>query len=98
MEPRKSTGLAATKLHILDRPLSRGKSEVRRVPCEVTHTLVNAVAGWWWMQVSLSAFAFLFSEMVQYFQSRVQNISDLESRCRSEVCTAVGVWRCAYDR
>lgn len=29
MEPRRSTGLAATKLHILDRPLSRGKSEVR---------------------------------------------------------------------
>lgn len=33
--------------------------------------------------MSLSAFAFLFSEMVQYFQSRVQNISDLESRCAS---------------
>lgn len=32
-------------------------------------------------QVSLSAFAFLFSEMVQYFQGRVQNISDLENRC-----------------
>jgi len=31
--------------------------------------------------VSLSAFAFLFSEMVQYFQGRVQNISDLENRC-----------------
>ncbi|GAB9473703.1 hypothetical protein Gpo141_00010851 [Globisporangium polare] len=57
MEPRRSTGLSATKLHILDRPLSRGKNEV-----------------------SLSAFSFLFSEMVQYFQGRVQNISDLESR------------------
>lgn len=28
MEPRRSTGVATTKLHILDRPLSRGKSEV----------------------------------------------------------------------
>ncbi|TMW69523.1 hypothetical protein Poli38472_001679 [Pythium oligandrum] len=57
MEPRRSTGVATTKLHILDRPLSRGKNEV-----------------------SLSAFAFLFSEMVQYFQGRVQNINDLETR------------------
>ncbi|KAI9984783.1 hypothetical protein PInf_006243 [Phytophthora infestans] len=54
---RRSTGVAATNLHVLDRPLSRGKSEV-----------------------SLSAFSFLFSEMVQYFQGRVQNISDLENR------------------
>lgn len=29
MEPRRSTGLSATKLHILDRPLSRGKTEAR---------------------------------------------------------------------
>lgn len=29
----------------------------------------------------MSAFSFLFSEMVQYFQGRVQNISDLENRC-----------------
>ncbi|KAJ0396607.1 hypothetical protein P43SY_008901 [Pythium insidiosum] len=34
----------------------------------------------WWLKVSLSAFAFLFSEMVQYFQGRVQNITDLETR------------------
>ncbi|ETI55893.1 hypothetical protein F441_01472 [Phytophthora nicotianae CJ01A1] len=54
---RRSTGVSATNLHVLDRPLSRGKSEV-----------------------SLSAFSFLFSEMVQYFQGRVQNISDLENR------------------
>lgn len=31
MEPRRSTGVATTKLHILDRPLSRGKTEVRLV-------------------------------------------------------------------
>ncbi|TDH70359.1 hypothetical protein CCR75_009334 [Bremia lactucae] len=54
---RRSTGVSATNLHVLDRPLSRGKSEL-----------------------SLSAFSFLFSEMVQYFQGRVQNISDLENR------------------
>ena len=31
-------------------------------------------------QVSLSAFAFLFSELVQYNQSRVSNINELERR------------------
>jgi trafficking protein particle complex subunit 5 len=30
--------------------------------------------------VSLSAFAFLLSELVQYSQARVQSISDLEQR------------------
>lgn len=32
------------------------------------------------VQVSLSAFAFLFSELVQYNQGKVENISDLEHR------------------
>ena len=31
-------------------------------------------------QVSLSAFAFLFSEMVQYSQTRVANVGELERR------------------
>lgn len=31
-------------------------------------------------QVALSAFAYLFSEMVQYCQSRVSNISELERK------------------
>lgn len=31
-------------------------------------------------EVSLSAFAFLFSELVQYCQSKVQNVSELERR------------------
>lgn len=31
-------------------------------------------------QVTLSAFAYLFSELVQYCQSRVSNISELERR------------------
>jgi trafficking protein particle complex subunit 5 len=30
--------------------------------------------------VSLSAFAFLFSEIVQYFQNRVDSVSDLEKK------------------
>jgi hypothetical protein len=32
------------------------------------------------VQVSLSAFAFLFSELVQYNQTRVDNIAELERR------------------
>ncbi|CAI5534250.1 unnamed protein product, partial [Closterium sp. Naga37s-1] len=43
--------------NIVDRPMSRGKSEV-----------------------SLSALAFLFSEMVQYSQTRVNNIAELERK------------------
>lgn len=31
-------------------------------------------------QVSLSSFAFLFSEMVQYSQNRVSSIADLERK------------------
>lgn len=36
-------------------------------------------------EVSASAFAFLFSEVVQYTQKRVSGINDLERRC---VCCA----------
>jgi hypothetical protein len=32
-------------------------------------------------EISASAFAFLFSEMVQYTQKRVSGIADLERRC-----------------
>ena len=32
------------------------------------------------MQISLSSFAYLFSELVQYCQSRVSNIGDLERK------------------
>ncbi|CAM9930446.1 unnamed protein product, partial [Heterosigma akashiwo] len=41
-------------------------------------------------QVSLSAFSFLFSEMVQYNQNRVMSISDLEKRLE-EVGYRVGL-------
>ena len=37
-------------------------------------------------QVSLSAFAFLFSELVQYSQTRVSNIGELERRCGLYFC------------
>lgn len=32
------------------------------------------------LQISLSSFAYLFSELVQYCQSRVSNISELERK------------------
>ena len=38
-------------------------------------------------EVSLSAFSFLFSEMVQYYQNRVLSIADLE---RKYVCCVWG--------
>ncbi|KAG0557231.1 hypothetical protein M758_11G107300 [Ceratodon purpureus] len=41
-------------------------------------------------EVSLSAFAFLFSELVQYNQGKVENISDLEHRLE-EAGYAVGI-------
>lgn len=34
-----------------------------------------------WPQVALASFAFLFSEFVQYSQSQVSNIGELERRC-----------------
>lgn len=61
MDPRRfhnaNAGVSTMKVHILDRPLPKGK-----------------------LEVSFSAFAFFFSEMVQYYQQRVENISDLEHR------------------
>ena len=34
----------------------------------------------WMLQVTLSAFAFLFSELVQYCQIKVTNVGELERR------------------
>jgi hypothetical protein len=36
------------------------------------------------VQVSLSAYAYLFSELVQYAQTKVTNISKAEERCVSK--------------
>lgn len=57
MTARRYSQSSTAKIHIYDRPLSRGKTEI-----------------------SLSAFYFLFSEIVQYSQNRVQNIADLERK------------------
>ena len=54
MESRSSKG---KNVQILDRPLSRGKSDI-----------------------SLSSFAFLFSEYVQYCTNRVTTIPDLQNK------------------
>jgi hypothetical protein len=43
--------------------------------------------------VSLSAFAFLFSELVQYNQSRVSNINELERRRATSVFPSRAVAR-----
>lgn len=39
-------------------------------------------------QVSLSAWSFLFSEMIQYTQKRVNGIGDLERRCVDVSCSS----------
>ena len=74
---------SALRLNIVDRPLAKGKAEVRfflllmlRQDC--LQTSQPPALG---VQVSLSAFAFLFSEIVQYSQTRVSNIGELERRC-----------------
>lgn len=57
MYVRISATMFGGRLNLIDRPVSKGKSEV-----------------------SLSAFSFLFSEMVQYSQTQVSNIGELERR------------------
>ena len=78
---------------IVDKPLSRGKQEVSggvcRRPLEPPRTpppappsrsLLAQPACLLPLQVSLSTFAYLFSELVQYCQSRVSNIGELERK------------------
>jgi hypothetical protein len=64
---------------IVERPLSRGKSEARRRTRALSLSRARSRRRRR-AQVSLSAFAFLFSELVQYHQSRVSNINELERR------------------
>ena len=72
---------------VVDRPMPKGKAEVkqthgararardgRRAPPLPTPAPSPP------FQVSLAAFAFLFSELVQYNQARVSNIGELERR------------------
>lgn len=77
------------RLSIIDRPLAKGKGEVCIYCCKTTleHRvaclLVETIQAMWCLQVSLSAFSFLFSELVQYCQTRVSNIGELERRYAS---------------
>ncbi|KAG6427778.1 hypothetical protein SASPL_112025 [Salvia splendens] len=65
-------GKAKQYANVLDRPIGKGKQEVTiDSTSELNKDLV---------QVSLSAFAFLFSELVQYNQIQVDNIAELERR------------------
>jgi hypothetical protein len=52
----------------------------RGVLGQCTHALTTPSPGLF-AQVSLSAFAFLFSELVQYNQSRVSSVTELERKC-----------------
>jgi trafficking protein particle complex subunit 5 len=55
------------------------RSVLFSVPC----TAVYIRAGTADVQVSLSAFAYLYSELVQYHQNRVDSIGELERRLES---------------
>ena len=73
------------RLNLIDRPMAKGKSEVMVSACwtlrnQDTHFSGNLMAFLACDQVSLSAFSFLFSEMVQYSQTQVSNIGELERR------------------
>lgn len=48
--------------------------------------------------VSLSAFAFLFSELIQYTMDRATSTADLEERCvRLCVCGGARAWGLTWD-
>jgi hypothetical protein len=52
------------------------------------HVIVHLTSSWLWGQrssdgVSLSAFAYIYSELVQYHQGRAASISELERRLES---------------
>ncbi len=66
-----------------DKALNRGKTEVRHITLiAITPTGQDIRLRWRVLgsQVSLSAFAYLFSELVQYCQSRVSHVGELERR------------------
>eukprot|EP01118_Nematostelium_gracile_P000376 TRINITY_DN103_c0_g1_i2.p2 TRINITY_DN103_c0_g1~~TRINITY_DN103_c0_g1_i2.p2 ORF type:complete len:144 (+),score=32.36 TRINITY_DN103_c0_g1_i2:79-510(+) len=60
--------------------------ELKKKPTAVLNKPISKGKG----EVSLSAFAFLFSEYIQYSQSKVSNLNDLEKRL-SDIGYAVGV-------
>lgn len=61
--------IAGIEVQIMDTRFTRGKSNILERPLTRPKT-----------EVSVSAFALLFSEMVQYCQSRVYSVSELQTR------------------
>jgi hypothetical protein len=74
------------RVGILDRGIARQRSEVSvssahaLLTCAFDMRLCQYAHSAYTPQVSASAFAFLFSEMVQYSQNRVTSIPDLERK------------------
>jgi hypothetical protein len=65
----------------LDRPLRTQRQEVCDSSARSASAAQDAHAlSFIWHQVSLSSFAFLFSELVQYHQSRVSSVTELERK------------------
>lgn len=82
--------MASRAPDLVDRPLPRAPAEVSGGPA-CPEALRQAWLTQWRAphgpQVSSSAFAFLFAEVVKYSQDRVQRISDLERKC-GPLCSA----------
>jgi len=88
----KSLPAVKRNVSILDKPLSKGKGEVRQADQQISrrqstdaHARRISCLRRVLRQASLSAFAFLFSEMVQYSQKRVQGVDELEQKCVASV-------------
>ena len=79
----KSSG-SSNKQGFNDRSLMKPRGEVslsyRSCPLSRPTTILRLHLHSVFAQVSQSAFALLFSEMIQYSQNRVESISDLERR------------------
>lgn len=73
---RKATGRAG----ILDKSIIKPKTEVYYITTKKSSFILSWSSFHLILQVSLSAFAFLFSELVQYNQNRVSSIEDLEKK------------------
>ena len=70
-----SSGKPKQQVGILDRALSKGKGEVH-----IVKWLARALFSQASFQVNLSAFALLFSEIVQYCQNRVHSVNELHGK------------------
>lgn len=94
---------AARRAALVDRPLRKAAGEARRRCARAEKRAGSCLRAEGRSrrraQVSISAFAFIFSELVQYHHNRVQSIGDLERRCarsgRGPLQGAAVVVRCA---